>query len=535
MPGRRIATVLMLDVVGSTHVAAELGDARYRALSTRFDRIVRESLRRFGGKEEDHAGDGFFATFPQPDRAIRSAVAISDAVRELGIEIRAGIHTGQTEDQGGKAQGIAVVIGARVMSLAEAGEILATSTTKELVTGSGYGFEDLSAHELKGVPGTWQVFAVMSVDAEPRAPALPAAVAAARRGAIVPLTGRERPRHSLAWVAAGATLLAAIVFAAVATRDAAPTRPLPPGDAGPPVESVVRVDPGSGAILDTISAPVQQRGIPGSRAPTWTHPFVVGQGGVWTLREFRALYHIDPVRGELRSRIPLETGRVFSLNLAEGADAIWVAYPGGLIEVKPATDEQRVVLPFSRRATPNTNPLTSVDVAVGGGFVWLGTSEGSLIRYDPDTGDHVALADLDPIDTIAFGHGAVWAVDIVGGEVIRYDAASMRPIATIPVDAGVDAIVSGDTAVWALSRNAGVLTEIDVAANETHDVVQVGKAPTGLAAGDGTIWVGDEDGVIRRVDEDTRRTQEIPFGPKIRALAFDDETGTLWVDVAGPF
>ncbi len=151
MPERRIATVLMLDVVGSTHIAAQLGDARYRELSSRFNRLVRVALKRFGGKEEDHAGDGFFATFSQPDRAIRCAMALAEEVRGLGIEIRSGIHTGQTEDQAGKTHGIAVVIGARVMSLADAGEILVTSTTKELVT-SGFDFENFSAHELKGVP-----------------------------------------------------------------------------------------------------------------------------------------------------------------------------------------------------------------------------------------------------------------------------------------------------------------------------------------------------------------------------------------------
>jgi class 3 adenylate cyclase len=101
VPERRIATVLMLDVVGSTHIAAELGDARYRELSSRFNRFVRASLKRFGGKEEDHAGDGFFATFPQPDRAIRCA-ALAEEVRSLGIEIRSGIHTGQTVDQAGR-------------------------------------------------------------------------------------------------------------------------------------------------------------------------------------------------------------------------------------------------------------------------------------------------------------------------------------------------------------------------------------------------------------------------------------------------
>ena len=195
MPERRIATVLMLDVVGSTHIAAQLGDARYRELSSRFNRLVRAALKRFGGKEEDHAGDGFFATFSQPDRAIRCAAALAEEVRSLGIEIRSGIHTGQTEDQAGKTHGIAVVIGARVMSLADAGDILVTSTTKELVTGSGFGFEDFSAHELKGVPGTWQVFAVTGVDDEQRARPLPAAEAAERRAADRTVRSRERPRR----------------------------------------------------------------------------------------------------------------------------------------------------------------------------------------------------------------------------------------------------------------------------------------------------------------------------------------------------
>ena len=307
MPGRRIATVLMLDVVGSTHIAAELGDARYRALSTRFDRIVRAALRRFGGREEDHAGDGFFATFPQPDRAIRCAVAIADEVRDLGIEIRAGIHTGQTEDQGGKAQGIAVVIGARVMSLAEEGELLVTSTTKELVTGSGFGFEDLSAHELKGVPGSWQVFAVTSVDEEPRARALPAAEAAERRATIEPGAGRERPSLK-ALIAAGLALLVAVAGVAFAVTRGHPGSPSPTPSTVALSEVVVQVDPErEPPILKSIPVPVPRVSVPGVTLPTSPHSMVVGQGGVWTAR-FRYLFHVDPSRSEVRNRILLEFG-----------------------------------------------------------------------------------------------------------------------------------------------------------------------------------------------------------------------------------
>jgi class 3 adenylate cyclase/streptogramin lyase len=531
MPGRRIATVLMLDVVGSTHIAAELGDARFRALSTRFDRIVRTALRRHGGREEDHAGDGFFATFPQPDRAIRCAVAIADEVRDLGIEIRAGIHTGQTEDQGGKAQGIAVVIGARVMSLAEEGELLVTSTTKELVTGSGFGFEDLSAHELKGVPGSWQVFAVTSVDEEPRARALPPAETAERRRAIEAFPERERTSRSLVWTGVGALLLAAVVVAVVAsTRDDAPSRPAPRGDAPPEEESVVELDPETGDVLVEIPAPVSQRGRPGVRRGTPDHPMAVGQGGVWILRSQRWIYHVDPRSNELRSVITLDLGGPsFTLNLAVGLDEVWIAYDRGLLRVDPATEEQTLVV----RSPGGAASPHAVDVTIGDGAIWLMSQDSHLVRFDPRTGRSRTVDLPQSSDLIAFGHGSVWIGDTVASTVTRFDPETLRPEPPIEVPQGVDNIVSGDR-VWILSHRADVLTPIDPVSGEPGTSVPVGADPTGLATGSGAVWVGDEDGVIRRVDENTREVIEIPFGAEIRGLAYDDEADTLWVDVAGP-
>lgn len=524
MPERRIATVLMLDVVGSTHVAAQLGDVRYRELSSRFNRIVRAALKRFGGKEEDHAGDGFFATFPQPDRAIRCAGALAEAVRTLGIEIRSGVHTGQTEDQAGKTHGIAVVIGARVMSLADAGEILVTSTTKELVTGSGFGFEDFSAHELKGVPGTWQVFAVTQVDGAERGQPLPAAEAAERRSAIEPHVARERSRRT-ALIAVGSGLL--LVIAAVAfatTRDDAKAPPVN-RDLSAPADAVVELDPDrTDPIVRSISIPAERHGsIP---VPTSAHPIVVGQGGVWTIR-WRSVFHVDPSRSEVRERVTLDAGISFSGNLAEGLDKVWVATDGGLIEVNPATDDQRRVITLGSA----TNPLASADVTVGGRFVWLGLGDGSLIRFDPRIGRDVTRRGLDAIDTIAFGHAVVWTLDAVGGTVSAYDPGTMRARAEIPVDSA-DYIVAGDEGLWVLSRSHGTLTRIDPSTNDTAGTVQVGPNPTAIAAGGGAIWVGDEDGVIRRVDEDTRQVTDVPFGAEVRGIAYDDETDTLWVDVA---
>jgi class 3 adenylate cyclase len=159
-PDRILATVLFTDIVGSTAMAAELGDRRWRELLADHHSRVRRELGRFRGQEVDTAGDGFFATFDGPARAIRCACAITDSVGDLGIEIRAGVHTGECELVDGKVGGIAVHIGARVAAEAGAGEVLVSSTVKDLVAGSGLAFVARGDAELKGVPGEWRLYAV---------------------------------------------------------------------------------------------------------------------------------------------------------------------------------------------------------------------------------------------------------------------------------------------------------------------------------------------------------------------------------------
>jgi hypothetical protein len=409
------------------------------------------------------------------------------------------------------------------MSLAGPGEILVTSTTKELVTGSDVGFEDFSAHELKGVPGTWQVFAVTSVDGKERAQPLLADEAAKRLGAIRRGTVRERRRRPA--LVAGTLVGIVTTFAvAYAILRGAPSRPEPREEPAPLSEVVVQVDPErEPPIVRSIPVPVPRVSVPGVTVPTSAHSMVVGQGSVWTVR-FRNLYQVDPSRSELREHLTLEQGISFSVNLAEGSDKIWIAYDGGLDELNPATGEQREAF------RSDTGQSVSNDVAFGGGFVWLGSSDGRLVRFDPRTNRQVERDGLDPIDAIAFGHGAVWTVDAVGGTVRAYDPDTMRPRAPIAVR-GTDGIVAGEAGIWILGRPLGVLTRIDPSTREITGEVAVGPNPTGLTSGAGVIYVGDEDGVIRRVDEDTRVVTEIPFGAEIRALAWDDGSDTLWVDV----
>jgi class 3 adenylate cyclase len=162
VPDTVLTTILFTDIVGSTQRAVELGDEGWRDLLTRHHAAVRRELARFRGRELDTAGDGFFATFDGPARAIRCAQAIIAGVGELGLEVRAGLHTGECELHDGKLAGIAVNVGARVAGEAAPGQVLVSGTVRDLVAGSGIHFERLGTRELKGAPGEWDLFAVRS-------------------------------------------------------------------------------------------------------------------------------------------------------------------------------------------------------------------------------------------------------------------------------------------------------------------------------------------------------------------------------------
>ena len=152
--------MLFTDIVGSTATAASLGDRGWSDVVQKHHATVRAMLARYGGSEIDTAGDGFFATFDGPGRAVKCAAVLRDAVKPLGIEIRAGLHTGEVEVLSEGLAGVAVHIGQRVLAEAEPGEVLVSSTVKDLTAGSGLEFEDRGLHALKGVPEEWRLFAV---------------------------------------------------------------------------------------------------------------------------------------------------------------------------------------------------------------------------------------------------------------------------------------------------------------------------------------------------------------------------------------
>jgi class 3 adenylate cyclase len=162
---RVLATVLFTDIVGSTELAAHLGDRGWRDLLEAHHAAIRRELLRMRGREIATAGDGFLATFDGPARAIRCACAIHEAVKSLGLSLRAGLHTGECEIMGDDVGGIAVHIGARVAEMAQPGEVLVSGTVKDLVAGSGLRFTERGTHSLKGIPGEWRLYRVDAASA----------------------------------------------------------------------------------------------------------------------------------------------------------------------------------------------------------------------------------------------------------------------------------------------------------------------------------------------------------------------------------
>jgi len=162
---RTLATVLFTDIVNSTARALELGDYHWRALLERHNQLVRQEIRVYRGREVRHTGDGFFITFQGPSQAIRCAQAVKDAIKELDIEIRAGIHTGEVELIEGEIGGVAIHLAARIVDMAGPDEILASGTVKDLVVGSGIEFLDRGQHQLKGIPGQWHLYQALTTPA----------------------------------------------------------------------------------------------------------------------------------------------------------------------------------------------------------------------------------------------------------------------------------------------------------------------------------------------------------------------------------
>jgi class 3 adenylate cyclase/streptogramin lyase len=436
-PDRVLAAVMFTDIVDSTSIAEQLGDRGWRALVSRHHAVVRRALKQHGGKELDTAGDGFFASFPDPGSAVRCACTVSDQLRDLGLSMRAGVHFGECEPADGKLSGINVVVGARLMSLAGPGEVLITSTVAELTRGAGFGLTDRGTKTLKGVEQPWQVFAVTSVEDVPRSTPLAGEAAEQARQTAAAEAGSARARQywRLVAVAVAVILVAGGVGWFLTHR--APL--VPTGSA------VARLS-ADGAGFD-LSVPLQGRGLPQAVTADGTHVWVVD------------------VASQTVTQIT-----------TDGSDSRVIGTPAGPTDVAVVGTDAWVTYGFS------SDESRRVDVV---------PPEGGI-----KPADVVVPAGTTPISSKG---GVVWFAAARSALVLRYDTViGTTTTVQLPRDSGPSAVAATsdlDTA-WVAPGRRNAVYRVTVA-SERGDFTAVSTgdvAPTAVAvAPDGTVWLAAQD------------------------------------------
>jgi DNA-binding beta-propeller fold protein YncE len=490
---------MFTDIVRSTELAAEMGDRAWKGLVSRHNVIVRRALKRHGGRELDTAGDGFFAIFEWPGQAIECAASIIASLAPLGLQIRSSVHTGETEVMGAKVGGITVHVAARVLGRAEAGQILVTSTVRDVAAGSGIEFEDRGIQELKGVPGEWHLY---SVAALPK----PVEADAATDDAAKP--ARNRWRTALPFVALGGIGLIIGMGAAAITF-------LRPGDAPATLaaNTIAGIDRASLEVVEI--------------APVGTEPIAVveGFGSLWVANfGDRTIQRVDPTTGESVRIIALSASGNPS-DLVIGGESLWAA-----------SSIDGVVA----RINPRTGGIKRIEVGVGVGALafgegWVWATNGQtneVLRIDPQTERverRVLEGDGQPLG-VAVGEGWVWVAEHLGGRVARLDPDTMELVAKIPLRRGQpDRIAIGLGYVWVTIGSDDAVTRIDPETDAVTAIEAVGNGPGGIAADDEAVWVANAlDGTLVRIDPQQAAitsSVELGFAPQAVALGAD----RIWV------
>ncbi|HZO34130.1 MAG TPA: adenylate/guanylate cyclase domain-containing protein [Gaiellaceae bacterium] len=521
---RRLTTVLFLDVVGSTSLAHELGDARWRVVLTRFRTVVRQELKRYGGREQGTEGDSFFATFGEPAQALRGAAAIARAVQDVGLDVRSGVHTGEVEEVDGGLGGIGVHIGARVTALAGPAEVMVTSTVKELVAGSGAVFADGGEHELKGVEGLWHTHSLRSIDV-PLPPPLARDVAAERLAGLVP--PRRRRRVVVAGVAAVIVLGAAAAGAFFATRGSS----VPPGRI-----ALLQLDSRTGRIVRTVRDG-------GLGCPCGANLFAI-DGTLWERSgiDGNQVAIRDMATGRIQRVTPAPVG---SVDGAVGFGSIWflrtvlVAKHGSTMLFNAV--DRRDELSGRRVATVRlTGDIDNGTIAVGNGAVWVLQPDGTLDRIDPGTNKLTGRFATHARETTILvpADGYEWICECLYHAVLRYDAAT-RSGKTFHFDEQpwhlVDIKRAGGTTLWLMDEQGATLTRIDPETGKPAQPLGLSGRPSEAVQLGDSIWVAAGSVVDRiRLPGHARTSIPLPRGMNATGIAADPPTGRLWVDNSYP-
>jgi class 3 adenylate cyclase len=523
---RRLATFLFLDVVGSTALAAELGDRRWREVLHRFRRSVHERVKAHGGTEQDWAGDGLFATFPDPARAIRAAADIVGRAQELGLEVRCGVHTGEAETVEGKLAGIGVHLAARVMALGGAAEIHTTGTVRDLVTGSHIAFEDLGTRELKGIPGEWPILRVTAIEDEPVPSPLQAEVLAART-AQVEAQDRGRRRRSLIvlggaafGVAAALTLLIAFSGGqdptAAAAADDDDDRPI----------TVADIDTDTGDVDPILRDDAYSEHLWGI--------LDVADGFLWQVTP-ESLVQRDVETGAILNELALPQGW---RALDGGFGYVWVA-----TSAPPGRTEISRISPLSGATkTFTVESGDPIDLRAGNGAVWLLATDGTLTEIDP-----VKAKVVDTYETGATHPGVVvplagyvWICECQSGHIVQFDPRRSTIVRELDLPTegflfGVDSTDPDAARVWLLDPGANTLTPIDPSTGEVGRPVGVGGAAiTDATIAAGSLWVSSQTEVTQiELPDLEAHVFEVPEGISAGSIAPTPDGAHVWVANCG--
>ena len=498
---RRLVTVLFTDIAGSTERAAELGDTQWRRLLDAHNRTMRRLLKRHHGREVDTAGDGFFATFQQPAHAIDCALELIEALRPIGVHIRAGVHMGEVDVLGSKVTGMSVHIGARLMSLAATDQVVVSSTVRDLMSGSDLPFVDGGVHRLKGVDAEWHVYAVNGV-AEDKPP--------------LTLPPHEPPtwwRRPVVLIAAAAVLVLGVLAGVLLTRGGAAPKAV--------VNSVVLID-AVGELVDVV--------------PVGTGPNTMDVEGdsLWVANTL----DVTIQRVDLRARAadPAEGGRLLGpTSVATGGGLVWV---GTTLSSEDSLSHLDPTQPNSAQIVDVGSPVNGL--AFGFDVLWATDRDGSeLVRLDPRTGDvtRFALPEGSEPTGIAISADAVWVALHGADQIARVDPDSGELVGTIPSAAGApDQIAVGAGFVWVTVGEADAILRIDPASDAAFTIDAVGDHPAGIAASDEGVWVANSlDGSVVQIDPAGGEViARVELGQDLSPQAVEITPEGVWVSLISP-
>jgi class 3 adenylate cyclase/streptogramin lyase len=498
--GRVLAAILFTDIVDSSAIGGEIGDVRWRGIVGRHHAIVRHELKKSGGIELDTAGDGFFAWFREPAAAIGCACAIADAVRSLGLEIRAGVHFGECEWIGRKLGGLNVVVAARLLSIAGPGDVLVTSTAREVVGGARFGFVDAGEHRLKGVAGEWRVYRTSEVGGETRRPPLSPGEAAAIRGRVEP-PGAKRTRRwlSIGSVAVAAILVGAVTFELWRGTPASPIRVRP--------DSAVRIEPAIGAV-DAVAVGSDPRAI------------LVTDRFVWIARTSSRIVERVDARTRVVESVSA-SGHPTALAVDE-AGRLWVlnGFDGTLDRIQP--DQLRIELTVDL-------PDQTGDLVFGRGALWVtDTLGGSVIRVDPLSGATAThpIEGSEPLG-VTFGGGSIWVTS--GSALLRLRPSDVTLIDTITLRSSGSDVAATSDGVWVVHPGSDRLTRVDLTTGSTRSIA-VGNQPQSVDAGRDDVWVAEYLGQsLSHVDGDGDRVERVDLAG--RPFAVGVGGSGVWVTI----